>query len=121
MAIDLEKGFGFLAFTRKSARGEYAALMRGVQRRRAIGMGFGEDNAALGNHAVHVIDRAGNELLQQIKRLLIAELVEPVPQLVGVMNLLHAYAGGLRTRLEQPRVGNAGHEFPKTAVIKDGD
>src|SRR5437667_3764060 len=37
------------------------------------------------------------------------------------MNLLHADAGGLRTRLEQPRVGNAGHEFAKTAVIEDVD
>src|SRR2546421_7645737 len=37
------------------------------------------------------------------------------------MNLLHADAGGLRTRLEQPRVGNAGHEFAKTVVIEDMD
>src|SRR5438309_9599605 len=37
------------------------------------------------------------------------------------MNLLHADAGGLRTRLEQPRVGNAGHEFAKTVVIEDVD
>src|SRR5437879_6694388 len=84
-------------------------------------MGFGEDNRALGNHAVYVIDRAGNEFLQQIKGLLIAKLLEPVPQLVGVMNLLHANAGGLRTRLEQPRVGNAGHEFAKMVVIEDVD
>src|SRR5438309_5848753 len=37
------------------------------------------------------------------------------------MNLLHADAGGLRTRLEQPRVGNAGHELAKTVVIEDVD
>src|SRR5207249_5557685 len=37
------------------------------------------------------------------------------------MNLLHADAGGLRARLEQPRVGNAGHEFAKTVVIEDVD
>src|SRR5216683_6417232 len=37
------------------------------------------------------------------------------------MNLLHANAGGLRTRLEQPRVGNAGHEFAKMIVIEDVD
>ena len=77
--VDLEERFGFLGLTGKSARGEYTALMRGIEGRRAVGMRFGEDNTALGNHAVHVIDRARNELLQQIKGLLIAELVEPVP------------------------------------------
>src|SRR2546430_10450849 len=37
------------------------------------------------------------------------------------MNLLHANAGGLRARLEQPGVGNAGHEFAKAVVIEDVD
>src|SRR5438477_5616179 len=37
------------------------------------------------------------------------------------MNLLHANAGSLRTRLEQPGIGNAGHEFAKTVVIEDVD
>src|SRR6266404_5088212 len=37
------------------------------------------------------------------------------------MNLFHANAGGLRTRLEQPGVGNAGHEFAKTIVIEAVD
>src|ERR1700687_4194207 len=37
------------------------------------------------------------------------------------MNLLHANAGGLRTRLEQPGVGNPGHEFAKTVVVKNVD
>ena len=53
--------------------------MRGIERRRAIRVCFSEGDAALGNDAVNVIDRAGNELLQQIKGLLVAELVEPVP------------------------------------------
>ncbi len=53
--------------------------MRGIERRRAVGMGFGEDNSALRDHAVDVKDRAGNKLLEQVERLLIAELVEPVP------------------------------------------
>src|SRR5713226_1592202 len=41
--------------------------------------------------------------------------------MVGVMNLFHANAGGLRTRLEQAVVGNAGHEFAKVFVIEDVD
>src|SRR5260370_34161673 len=37
------------------------------------------------------------------------------------MNLLHANAGGLRTRLEQPGVGNPGHEFAKSIVVENVD
>src|SRR5882762_4424756 len=37
------------------------------------------------------------------------------------MNLLHANAGGLRTRLEQPRVGNPRHEFAEIIVVEDVD
>src|SRR5712671_7082579 len=95
--------------------------MRSIERRRSISMCFGEDNTALGNDAVDVKDGAGNELLEQIKGLLVAELVEPVPQLVGVINFLHADAGGLRARLEQPGVGYAGHEFAELVVIEDVD
>src|SRR5712692_3808546 len=37
------------------------------------------------------------------------------------MNLLHANAGGLRTRLEQPGVGNPRHEFAKSIVVENVD
>src|SRR6266699_3102514 len=95
--------------------------MRGIERRRAISMSFREDNATLGNHAINMKDRAGNELLQQIERLLIADLIQPGPEFVGRMNLFHANTGGLRAGFEQPGTGNAGHEFPKTVVIEDVD
>jgi len=69
--------FGFFGFARKSARGENAAFMGGVERRGAIGVSFGEREAAIGNHAVDVKNCPGNKLLEQVKGLLIAELVEP--------------------------------------------
>ncbi len=47
MAIDFEKRFGFLRFPGKGARREYAALMGSIERRRAIGVRFGERKAAL--------------------------------------------------------------------------
>src|SRR5712692_8706372 len=121
IAIDLEERFGFLRITRKSARGKNAALIRSVERRSAIGVSFGEGNTAIGNHAVDMIDRVGNELLKQIKRLLIAELVQPGPELVRRLNLFHADAARLRAGLEQPGTGNPGHEFSKTVVIEDVD
>src|SRR5260370_23827255 len=37
------------------------------------------------------------------------------------MNLLHANTGGLRTRLEQPGVGNPRHEFAKSVVVENVD
>ncbi len=84
-------------------------------------MSFGEDDTALGNHTVNVKDGAGNELLKQVKRLLIAELVQPGPQFLRRMNFFHANAGGLRAGLKQPGAGNPGHEFPKIIVIEDMD
>src|SRR6266481_4362556 len=37
------------------------------------------------------------------------------------MNLLHANARGLRTRLEQPWVGDPGHKFAKIIVVENVD
>src|SRR5260370_7487029 len=82
IAIDFEERFGFFRFTRESARREYSALMRGVERRRAIGVSFGEGNTALGNHPVDLIDRPRNQCLKQPPRLLLADLPPPVPHLV---------------------------------------
>ena len=73
--------------------------MRNIERRRAIAVGIGEEHFALGDHAVHVKDGAGNELLEQIVRLLVAQLIEQGPELVRRVNFLHADARGLRARL----------------------
>src|SRR5205823_2324644 len=121
MAIDLEERFGFFRFTRKGARREYAAVMRSIERRRTVCVSFSESNTALPNHAVDMIDRAGNELLKQIERLLIAELVEPWPEFFLRMNFFHADAGRLRAWLEQPGTGNPGHEFANSVVVEQVD
>src|SRR6267378_4281353 len=121
IAIDFEERFGFFRFTRKGARREYAAVMRGIERRRTVRVSFTEGNTALPNHAVDMIDPARNELLKQVERLLIAELVEPWPELFLRMNLFHADAGRLRAWLEQPGAGNPGHEFAKMIVVENMD
>ena len=46
-------------------------------------MDFGEDNFALGGHAIDVVDAAGNELFEQIVGLVVAQLIEPGPELAG--------------------------------------
>jgi len=43
-------------------------------------VGFGEEHRAPGDDTVDVKDAAGNELLEQIFRLAIAELIEPRPE-----------------------------------------
>ncbi len=63
-AIYVEELFGFGRIARQRARGEDAALVRDVQRWRPIGVRFGEEDFALGHDAVHVINRAWNELLE---------------------------------------------------------
>jgi len=117
MAIDFEQRFGFLRFAGKRTRGENTAVMRSIKRRSAIGMRLCENNAALGNHTINVIDRARNELLEQIERLLIAEMVKQRPKLFRRMNLFHADAGSLRTRLEQPGAGHSRHEPAKIVIV----
>ncbi len=68
-----------------------------------------------------MINRARNEFLKQVKRLPIAELVEPWPELFLRINLFHADARGLRAGLEQPGTRNPGHEFAKVIVIENVD
>src|SRR5258708_40189455 len=96
---------------RQGARGENAARMRYVERRRAISVGLGEEHFAVGDHAVHVVDDAGNELLEKIEGLLVAELLQPGPEIVGLMNFFHADAEGLRAGLAQPEGRDVSDEF----------
>jgi hypothetical protein len=120
-SIHFEECFSVDGIARKCARGEYAALVRSLQRRRAVRVSLREDNLAFGSHAIDMIDAAGNELFEQIVRLMVAKLIEPGPELGGLVNLFHADAGGLRARLEQPRGGDAGHELAQGVVIENGN
>src|SRR5947207_7423042 len=95
--------------------------MRGIERRCTVCVSFSEGNIALPNHAVDMIDRTRNELLKQVERLLIAELVEPWPEFFLRMNFFHADAGRLRAWLEQPGTGNPGHEFANSVVVEQVD
>ena len=121
IVIDFEKRSGFFRVPGQRTRCEHAARMRGIERRRAISMRLSEDDGALRDDTVNVIDGARNELLEQIERLLVAEPIEPGPEFFGRMNLFHADAGGLRARLEQPGTGDARHEFPERAVVENVD
>src|ERR1700734_843232 len=73
---------GLFGIARQSARGENAAFVRGVQRRRSVGVRFGESDFALGNDAVDVEHVAGDKLFEQVARLVVAEPLENRPQLV---------------------------------------
>src|SRR2546425_11877459 len=94
-------------------------MMGGCERWRAVRMRLGKNNFALGRHTVDVVDRPGNKLFEQIKGLLISQLIEPRPELFRLLNLLHANAGGLRARLEKPGTGHAAHEFAETVIIQN--
>jgi len=64
---------------------------------------------------------AWDELLQQVLRLVIAQLVQPRPQLFALVDFLHSDAGGLRARLQQPWPRHAIHEFAQIFVIQHVD
>src|SRR5260370_24816224 len=89
-AIDFEQRFSFFRFTRKSARREYAAVMRSIERRCTVRLSLGEGHTALPNHAIEMIARPGNELPNQVARLLVAEPVGPRPELFLPTNLFQA-------------------------------
>src|SRR5580692_7226756 len=84
---------------RQGSRREHAALVRGIQRRRAIRVSFGELDFAFRNNSIYVVHAAGNESLQKIFGLMITELIEQWPQLLWLVNLFHSDAGSLRARL----------------------
>ena len=59
LTIDLEQRFRVGGIARQGSRGEYAAVVRGVQGRRAIAVRLGEEHFAFGNDAVDVKDVSG--------------------------------------------------------------
>src|SRR5580692_1062564 len=85
---------------RQGSRRENAALVRGIQRRRAVHVSFGELHFTFGDNSVDVINGTGNELLEKVFGLMITELIEQWPQLLWLLNLSHPDAGSLRARLQ---------------------
>ena len=84
-------------------------------------MDFGEHHFAFGNDAIHVEDVAGHELLEQVMRLRVTQLLEQRPKIGGGVDFLHADAGGLRAGLQQPRRFHARHEILQAGVIEHVD
>src|SRR6516164_2139077 len=95
--------------------------MRHIERRRAVSMRLSKKYTALRHYAVHMIDTSGNESFEKIFGLRIAQLLEPRPKLRGGLNLLHADARRLRTRLQQPRTRYVPHELAQVLIIEDMD
>src|SRR6204780_2358743 len=117
-AIDLLQQLYFRGGAQKRARSEHASLVRSIERRRAVGVGLGENDFAFGNDAIHVEDVAGYKLLEQVMRLFVAQLIEQRPQIRGGMNFLHADARSLRAGLQEPRRIHARHKFLQSGVIE---
>ena len=82
-------------------------------------MRFGKHYFALGDDTVHMKNVTGNELLKQKKRLQVADLVQPGPQLGGLLDFFHTDPGCLRTRFQQPRRFHARHETFQIFVIQN--
>src|SRR5207248_11694556 len=98
--MDFFQCTSFFSVPGQRARGKNATLMRSFQWRCTVSMGFSKNNLALGSHAIDVVDRSGNKLFQQIKRLLIPQLLEPGPQSIRPSDLFLAGAGTLGSRLD---------------------
>jgi len=107
------------AESRGSRRVEDAAALGDAEGRLAIAATDGEDHLALPHQRVHVVDIAGNELLQQVVRLLVAQFVEGAPDTLAVVELADADGPGLEARLQHPRRRHGGHVLAQPVVVED--
>src|SRR4029077_6967600 len=67
LAIAFQQGIRVGEVARKGARGEYAAMMRNIERWSTIAVRLGEKHFALGNDTVNVKDGAWDKLLEEVK------------------------------------------------------
>ncbi len=65
-----------------------------------------------------MVDIPGQELLQHVVGLGIAQQVQAAPQLFTVVDLLDAHAPGLGAGLEHPRGRDRGHKLPQPVVVE---
>src|SRR5258708_15961535 len=65
-------------------------------------------------------DFGGDEALEQVVRLEIAERVEDGPERVGGFDFANADGGGVGARLQEPGAGNVPKEAADVVVVEDG-
>ena len=65
-------------------------------------------------------DLAGDEALEQVVGLEIAEFIQNRPECVGGFDFANADRGGVGARLQEPGAGNVSQEGADVVVIKDG-
>ena len=114
LRVDRRELRGSLGLAVEDARGEDAALVHDLHGRLAVAADAGEDDLALADDGVDVEDVAGDEALEEVEALAVAELFERAPDVVGGVHLFDADGGGFAARLEHPGRGDALH--PLAAV-----
>ena len=97
-----EQAEGVARFPVQRARAEDAALVHGLHGRLAVFVGGTRRATSAPGDAFDVKDFTGDETLQQVVRLEIAELIEDRPELVGCFDLANADRRGVGARLQQP-------------------
>ncbi|MNT14446.1 hypothetical protein D3C72_1494530 [compost metagenome] len=90
-----------------------------LQNGHAVAVRPRHQDLAAGDDAVHVVDVARSETLQEVVGLLVTEAIQLAPKLFGMVNHLDPVGGGFRPRLEHPRAGNLGHEGPQGLVREE--
>src|ERR1700722_1415364 len=118
LAIDFQQRLRQRGSARQRAAHEYSAAVRHIKWRTPVRVRLGEYHLSFRDDAVHVKYISGHELLEQVKRLLIAQLGEPRPELAFVADFLHADSRGLRARFQKPWRFDASHEISQVVIVQ---
>ncbi len=93
--------------------------MHGLHGRLAVFVGCAEECFAVPGDALDVKDLAGDEALEEVVRLEVAELVEDGPKVAWRFDLADADGGGVGAGLQQPRAGDVVEEVVEVVVVED--
>src|SRR5271168_1958635 len=93
--------------------------MHGLHGRLAVFVGGAKERSPVPGDTFDVKDLAGDEALQEIVRLQVAELVKDRPECVGCFDLANADCRGVGARLQQPWAGNMAQEVAEVVVVED--
>src|SRR5271156_1875161 len=100
--------------------GKHAALVHHLHGRLAVLAHGRKDYLPVVGDRVDVEDGAGNESLEEIVALAVAQLIKRTPELLRLMNLAYADGGGFGTGLQHPGSRYFGHVSPQIVVIQHG-
>ena len=115
LLVNLAEGYARRSIPVERTRAEDATLMHGLHGRLAVFVGCAEECPSVPGDAFDVEYLAGDEALEEIVRLEIAEFVEDRPDVVRSFDLADADGGGVGAGLQQPGPGTCWKKWRRSS------